>query len=525
LVAPIEAHSGNANRVQSTKSNRRVAWEAADTIVAATVALLVVVFAIFGFLVWQAFGNSVTQASTRAERAADVLSERTSFVVGSALGVLDVVSRTEGLPGAIAPGDLAHLSDVVSRLPAVAGLGVYDAEGRAASDEPGLPSDISVASYFERLWAGEEWIIDPLPDTSDFVIGRRISRNGNFEGALVLRLDHAMLSSFWSLMDFGAGSTVSIIRDDGIVIARHPPLDASLSLAGRPAFTSLTAADSGSYVSESSPADGVSRIVGFQHVPNLGLIAVASLTTEATRAGIWTSTGIVLALLGPIGLALLVGSLATARVLRRSESNRRELAAALTHNEVLFKEIHHRVKNNLQSVNSLLQLQPIPKDIRREMGRRITAMSAVHEHIYRSGNFDTVGLSDYLRTLLRDIETGQVAKIEISEHLEDLSIEKDVATPLALIVNEVLSNAFKHAFTDGREGKLSLTLRRDQSGLGHLTITDNGQGFDSEQPSNGIGRKLIAALTQQIAGSSSYTRDNGTRFDLTFPLALATQSA
>lgn len=519
MALTIEAKGGNDPIPATGKSPWRRVWEAADTIVAVTVALLTIVFAIFGFLVWQAFGNTVTQASTRAERAADVLSERTSLVVGSALSLLDVVGRVEGVPDAIFPDDFATLVASLSRFPAKVSLGAYDAGGRATLTEADLPSEISSTTFFAKLTGGEDWVVDTLPGTPDFIVARRLSSDVSFTGALILRIDHAILSSFWSLMDFSPGSTVSVVRNDGVVVARYPPLDAPLNLSGRPAFNSLTSADSGSYVSDRSPADGIARIVGFQHVPELGLIAVASLTTDAAKSSIWTSTWIVLALLGPIGLALLIGSMATARVLRRSEGNRRELAASLAHNEVLFKEIHHRVKNNLQSVNSLLQLQPIPKEIRREMGRRIAAMSAVHEHIYRSGDFKTVAVRDYLRTLLRDIETGQGAKVEISEHVEDLSVDKDTAIPLALIVNEVLSNAFKHGFSDGRDGRLSLTFVRDQQGLGHLTIQDNGVGFDTEQPSTGIGQRLISALTEQIGGAATYERDNGTRFDLTFSLA------
>jgi two-component sensor histidine kinase len=517
LATPIAARSEPA--LSSSKAKTRKRWEAADTIVAATVSLLIVVFAIFGFLVWQAFDNTIPQASERAERAAVGLSERMGLVVGSAMALLDVVARGEVGPDAIPAADVATLTKVLARLPAKITFGSYDEDGRSILKDTDLPSDISATSYFQTLVQGREWVIDGLPGSSDFVVGRRLSKDAGFAGSLVLRIDHSFLSSFWSLLDFKAGSTVSVIRDDGVVVARYPPLVAPLNLSGLPALTSLLAADGGSYVSDSSPADGVARIVGFQHVPNLGLIAVASLATDAARASIWTSTWIVLALLGPIGLALLFGSLATARVLRRSESRRRDLAAAVAHNEVLFKEIHHRVKNNLQSVNSLLQLQSIPKEVRNEMGRRIMAMSAVHEHIYRSENFSAVAAKDFLQTLLRDIEAGQGANIEISEHLEELSIDKDIATPLALIINEVLSNAFKHAFSDGRAGKLSLSLVQTREGEGHLTIIDNGVGFSGEQPTMGTGRRLIAALSEQIGGSATYTRDNGTRFDLTFPLA------
>lgn len=316
MATPIAARSA----LSSSKAKARKRWEAADTIIAATVSLLIVVFAIFGFLVWQAFDNTIPQASARAERAAIGLSERMGLVAGSAMALLDVVARGEGEPDAIPAADVATLTKALDRLPAKITFGSYDEAGRSLLKDPDLPSEISATSYFKTLLQGREWVIDGLPGSSDFVVGRRLSKDASFAGSLVLRIDHSFLSSFWSLLDFKAGSTVSIIRDDGVVVARYPPLETPLNLSGLPALTSLLAADGGSYVSESSPADGIARIVGFQHVPNLELIAVASLATDAARASIWTSTWIVLALLGPIGLALLLGSLATARVLRRSKS-------------------------------------------------------------------------------------------------------------------------------------------------------------------------------------------------------------
>src|SRR5690606_20945484 len=110
--------------------------------------------------------------------------------------------------------------------------------------------------------------------------------------------------------------------------------------------------------------------------------------------------GVVSLLIAPIAIALIVGSVITARALRRSQSTSRSLAAALENNETLFREIHHRVKNNLQSVTSLLQLQPIPREVRKDMAQRISAMSAVHEHIYRSRTFSEVLVKDYLHTLI-----------------------------------------------------------------------------------------------------------------------------
>jgi two-component sensor histidine kinase len=313
------------------------------------------------------------------------------------------------------------------------------------------------------------------------------------------------------------------MRADGWVVARYPPLLQPLNLAKVPIYQTLTGTRSGTYDSPSSPADGVARIVGFRHVDNLGLIALAAVSRDAVLANLWSAVRTVLYLMGPIAAALLFGSFLTARLLRNSERTRRNLAAAVAHNEVLFREIHHRVKNNLQSVASLLQLQPIPREIKTEMAQRIAAMSAVHEHIYRSNDFTTVHVRDYLRTLVENIRAGHDPSVKVVEQIENLPVDKDSATPLGLILNEVVSNAFKHAFVDGREAVVTVKLVREDDKTGRLQVEDNGVGFDPDKPSKGIGRRLIVALTEQLKGQSSFSAgDSGARFTLTFPLAEAT---
>jgi two-component sensor histidine kinase len=166
-------------------------------------------------------------------------------------------------------------------------------------------------------------------------------------------------------------------------------------------------------------------------------------------------------------------------------------------------------------------MQPIPREIKANMGQRIAAMSAVHEHIYRSNDFETVRVRDYLQTLIASMRAGHDPKIEVVEHLDDLAVERDGATPLGLIVNEVISNAFKHAFSDGRSGRIIVTLARVDEAHGRLTIEDNGIGYDPDAPAKGIGRRLISALTHQIGGESKAESvpGGGSRFTLTFPLA------
>jgi two-component sensor histidine kinase len=258
--------------------------------------------------------------------------------------------------------------------------------------------------------------------------------------------------------------------------------------------------------------------VAFQHIPELGLIALASSAEESVLKTLWDAVRTVLLLMGPIAAALLFVALLSARLLRQSERTRRQLEEALARNQTLLREVHHRVKNNLQSVASLVQLQPISPEIKVEMGRRIAAMSAVHEQIYRSDNFGAVEIKGYLHTLIGSLRQSYRSDAEVLERLDDLMVDTDTAMPLALIVNEVVSNAFKHAFADGREGMIVITLERVDEATGVLTIEDNGVGFDPSQPASGMGRRLIAGLTEQLGGTSRFVREGGSRFSLTFPL-------
>jgi two-component sensor histidine kinase len=355
-----------------------------------------------------------------------------------------------------------------------------------------------------------------------FAVVRRIGGPGQFLGATMIAIDAGVLESFAAPQDLGNGSTVSIVRSDGWVIARNPSLTQPLNLAGTDAFKNLNAGDTGSYLSEVSPVDGRTRMVSYRHVNDLGYIAIASIALDTALDGLWSSIWIVSWLIAPIAAALLIGSFVTARLLRRTQATSRSLTAAVEHNEVLFREIHHRVKNNLQSVASLLQMQPIPKEIKINMGQRIAAMSAVHEHIYRSSDFAIVRVKSYLQTLIENIRGGQDPNVKVIERIEDLAVDKDTATPLGLILNEVVSNAVKHAFV-GRDGGgiVTVTLARDGEGNGRLTIEDNGTGFDPAAPSKGIGRRLIAALTSQLGGTAKFESPpgGGSVFTLVFPLA------
>jgi two-component sensor histidine kinase len=502
----------------------------AEAVLALTLLLVVTIFAIFGVLVWQGFGTTVRQAEGKTQSAADVVAEETQWLVGSSLLTLRRVDFTlQGNPANLTPANKAALDEAVKSLPAPLALAIYDAAGHEAmpGQAPGLPADIADDPTFRAVAAGQDWQISPQMAGADgkpiFVVAKRLATAAGFTGVAMIAVGAEVLANFWGPLDMGQDSTISLVRSDGWIIARYPSLKQGLNLAKLPVFADLQAGPSGSYLSASSPADGVARVVSFRHLPTLGIIAIASVSQAATIGALWTAVYTVLLLMLPIAAALIAGSIWTSRLLNESYRTRNALESALAQNQVLFREIHHRVKNNLQSVSSLLQLQPIAPEIKVEMGRRIAAMSAVHEHIYRSDKFSIVAVKAYLQTLITNLRESYNSDAEIDIRLEDLSIDKDGAMPLGLIVNEVVSNTFKHAFVDGRKGVITVTLERTDGNNGRLVIADNGVGFDPGQRAKGMGRRLIVGLTEQLQGESSFVSEGGSRFTLTFPLARAEQ--
>jgi two-component system, sensor histidine kinase PdtaS len=502
-------------------------WEAADTVIAGSAALIAIIVAIFVLLCVQSYGSIIEETKDRGQRAASAVAEGTRWVVSSALVILDGVAASLDHSAATAGGEtLAAFEVVASAIPARFELGVYDVGGNAvaAASSPAMPPAIADKDYFRAIVEGADWSLGSQDENAatgeaTFSVAKRLVNNGAFAGVIIVAIGGDVLNRLAEPQGLGPGSTVSLIRADGWVIARDPSLSAPLDLSGTAAFGNLNAGETGSYLSQVSPADGVARIVSFRHVGDLGYIALASIALDTALAELWRGIWTVSLLIAPIAIALLVGSFITARLLRRTQSTSRSLAAALEHNEILFREIHHRVKNNLQSVNSLLQLQPIPPAVKANMSQRIAAMSAVHEHIYRSETFSTVRVKDYLHTLIENVRAGYDPEIKVVEEIEDVAVDKDAATPLALIVNEVVSNCFKHAFADGRAGTVTISLVAEGEGHAKLRVRDNGVGFDPAAPGKGIGRRLIDGFAAQLQGEVHQTSGDGSEFALTFPLA------
>ncbi len=202
------------------------------------------------------------------------------------------------------------------------------------------------------------------------------------------------------------------------------------------------------------------------------------------------------------------------------------LAAALREREVLLSEIHHRVKNNLQLVSSLLALQArgVGAEAQHALAegqRRIDSIALVHEQLYGSTNLSAVNLASYVQALIpalcRTSDAG--ARVEVVLELEDVELIPERAVPCGLLVSELVTNALKHAFPDERRGVLEIKLKRLPSGGLQLVVQDDGVGLKGELPrgkKETLGLDLVTIFAKQLDAELLVERTGGTRFQLTF---------
>lgn len=482
--------------------------------------------ALAGLMILQNYRAVFEAGESRATSSAQVVAAHLKWMMEAsdqALQRIDSALGSEPI-GASSPGVIADIRQAVGSLPEGFQYSVYDETGRLrfSSVPEAVGIEVSDREYFQRLRDGSSMVVsqqleERLSGEQVFVVARRISRNGQFHGAASIAIPTKAMDEFWALMELGPHSSVSVIRSDGWVVARHPQMPQTVDLSETRLFTEfLTNADSGVYLSAASPVDGLSRIVGYRKVESWPLIATAGVERGEALQVFWTSLRAGLT----VGLPL-VGLLVTSivwifRLLQADASRRVSLEHTLERNNFLLREIHHRVKNNLQAVSSLVRLQPLPRESKDDMARRIAAMVAVHEQIYGADQFDQVDVAPYAERLVKEVAAGFPGNIQVETHLERLSVGPDHALPLGLIINEVLSNAFKHAFANTADGRLIVTLSREGS-QGCLVIEDNGPGYAPDNK-KGMGSRLIDGFVDQLGGTLKIETDPGTKVTISFPV-------
>ncbi len=204
-----------------------------------------------------------------------------------------------------------------------------------------------------------------------------------------------------------------------------------------------------------------------------------------------------------------------------------QLRQSLAEKESLLKEIHHRVKNNLQIVSSLLYLQEDYMEdakgveILRESQNRVKSMALIHEQLYGTADLAKIDFGRYVQGLtanLFDAYGIDPARIRLNVHADDIALGVDMAVPCGLIINELVSNALKHAFLPDAAGTIEIVIRTLHAGRIEIVVADDGIGLveppaDPEQSS--LGLRLIDTLTTQLGGTLALTTEIGTRFTIT----------
>ena len=198
---------------------------------------------------------------------------------------------------------------------------------------------------------------------------------------------------------------------------------------------------------------------------------------------------------------------------------------SLKEKEVLLKEIHHRVKNNLQIISSLLNLQSIylkdeaSKDIFQESQTRVRSMALIHEILYQSRNFGEIDFSDYISRLLSYIVRSYGTNPELIINVKDIYLDIDRAISCGLIINELVSNSLKYAFGEKEKGKIRIDFLLEKEQF-TLEIGDNGRGLPEDinfRETESLGLQLVTNLVEQLDGRIEIDRTIGTEFKIVFP--------
>lgn len=371
--------------------------------------LLLLLVLVTAVLIWREYHLTLTRGDERAANAAQTTAEHARWLIEANMSALSRVDDALGEGTAWQrPPRGQDGGRFVDLAPEGTIILVTDETGTLVltSDPENPRVDVSDRDYFMALAAGRDTYVSRLitgrvTGQRQFIVARRIERDGAFAGVAAAAVPVQILAPFWLSLGLGPSSSVGLINDEGWQVARHPVPEETLNFADHVLFTQhLPRAPSGHYRFPASPVDGMARFVGYHRVPGLPLVAVVGISQDAVMDDFYRNRLISLAFGIPLMVLLAIVCLWGLGWLRRDERTRLELARSLEQNRMLLREIHHRVKNNLQVVTSLINMQPGPAEGKAEMSRRIAAMAATYEHIYRGDQFDHVDLSQHLPAVI-----------------------------------------------------------------------------------------------------------------------------
>jgi len=482
--------------------------------------------------------GTIREAEQKSAMLAQLLEEHTrrAFDISKAsLLELGEAVMTSGRP-VVTPAAANRMAAWVRDVPQIGTFWLIDPDGRVLyttqpGAEPGI--DVSDREYFSALRDGGDLHIGQLTQGRInhnwfFSLGKRlIDRNGRFQGVLVASMRTDYFTSLYDRLGLGEFDNITIYREDGAVVARRlanwggevPP-----SGAGHALFTEYLPKAASGVFEGVSPIDHVRRLCAYRGVEGWPLVVLANTDKDRVLAP-WrrralNSVGYCVAVLAALGFLSWWGY----RRISGETSALASASATATRNAILLNEVHHRVKNNLAIIQSLLMLEanlvaPEARQGYEHSISRVEAMGLVHHLLYQTQDFEGVDAAAYLCRLSDGLKASGATNVDIATEVEAVAIDLDTAIPVALIVNEVVVNALKHGFPNGRAGTVTIRLR---SGDGQctLTVADDGIGLPDgvEQGRlRGLGLMLVSQLTKQLGGNWTMEGGTGTLFTLIFP--------
>jgi two-component system, sensor histidine kinase PdtaS len=499
------------------------------------VASVLIPLLLYGFAAYRDWLNVEREAQVRVQYVRDALAEHALRVLKThQLVAYAVEDKLRGRSWDEVAEDRElqrFLAQVEADFPEVHAIWLVDRNGilRASSREfPAPPDDLSDRDWFLEarsgsapVMVGSRRIGRLIPEDFFSLMFRHITAEGAFDGVVRIAISPDYFSGFDRKLTPESRGTITIVHRNGSLLSQYPD-DASLPRAlpaGSPLMAHIEERDQGIFVGRSA-IDGKRRLYGYTRVADFPVYVAYGIAEDEIRKR-WYER---LAAYGVYFIPAALGLLVLAFYAWRShddleatvELRTRALSDALAEREQLLKEVHHRVKNNMQIISSLIRMQERVGTSSEETIRRVQAMALVHDLIYTQSQFAAVDLAAYTNRLVETLRAGPGHGIAFEVAASPVAITLDRAMPFALILSEVLTNAIRHAFKE-RRGRIEVALSQTDGSV-RLRVHDDGFGFNPEVDGRGFGLKLVESLATQIDASFSFERGEGTTFSMTFPV-------
>jgi two-component sensor histidine kinase len=512
-------------------------------VVAIVLAFWLLVAALFGYLLVREYRNTFGEAALLAGALASLLAEQAGRMIATAAFIHEQVIALAGPSGTPLPRDRASHERLVTLTgvgPFIQSVWLGDAAGDAVlTSRVHPPPRVNAADrdYYQMVRDYPNLLfIGLLPDNrfEDQVLittSRRIEPiDGPFRGFVQVALSPDYLNELYARLDIGYETVFWLLNRDRRPLLRQPPrpIPELLAVPTETVFSELIAQQGTARLT--GPLGGTEQVFAARTDASSGLSVLVGIRSAdvAARwrrqaAGLISAAMVLMLMAAAAGWVVLqrfkqdreFTALLEGRVRERTaelERTTAQLEDALAHRELLVREVNHRVKNSLQLVASLLSLQsrriedPAMTAALAEARSRVQTIAKVHERFYRTSRIGTVELVSFLAELCASIgeslgSASSAGAIEVSG--TELIVPMDLATPVAIIVNELVTNAVKHAYPDGETGPINVIVSHDAARI-DIEVRDAGRGLVEEHDPAGrrtLGLTVVGALTRQLRGT------------------------